>query len=173
MFWTTAMKQEISTAQANLKLVLWNAEAEVVKSSELYIQLQELGLPEEVVTRLHQILTYTKKVAGKAFSVGKIVLLKIIEFVKAHPFLVVGFGIGAVVGSAIASLVISIPFIGQLLAPVAAMLGITIATVGAVVGHRLDKQFQNVGEDIVEIAQHFFALLADVFGIVFHGIATA
>lgn len=173
MFRIAAMKQELSTAQANLKLALWNAEAELVKSSKLYIQLQELGLPEEVVTRLHQLLTYTKKVAGKVFSVGKIVLLKIIEFVKAHPFLVVGFGIGAVVGSAIASLVISIPFIGQLLAPVAAMLGITIATVGAVVGHRLDKQFQNVGEDIVEITQHFFALLADVFGIVFHGIATA
>lgn len=167
------MKQELSTAQANLKLAIWNAEAESVKSGNLYIELQTLGLPEEVVSRLHQILTYTKKVAGKVFSVGKIVLLKIIEFVKAHPFLVAGMGIGAVVGSAIASLIISIPFIGQLLAPLAAILGVTVAAVGAVVGHRLDKQFQNVGEDIVEIAQHFFALLADIFNTVFRSIATA
>jgi hypothetical protein len=107
MFWVIVMKQELSTAQANLKLAIWNVEAESVKSGDLYIELQTLGLPEEVVSRLHQILTYTKKVASKVFSVGKIVLLKIIEFVKAHPFRVIGFGIGAVVGSAIASLVIS------------------------------------------------------------------
>ena len=173
MFWVIVMKQELSTAQANLKLAIWNAEAESVKSGDLYIELQTLGLPEEVVSRLHQIFTYTKKVASKVFSVGKIVLVKIIEFVKAHPFLVIGFGIGAVVGSAIASLVISIPFIGQLLTPVAVMLGVSISVVGAVVGHRLDKQFQNVGEDVVEIAQAFFALLTDVFGTVFRSIATA
>ncbi len=69
MFWAIAMNQKLSIAQANLKLALWNSEAELVKSSELYIQLQELGLPEEVVSRLHEILTYTKKVAGRAFSV--------------------------------------------------------------------------------------------------------
>src|SRR5689334_4030404 len=126
MFWTIKMNQKLSIAQANLKLALWNAEAEPVKSSELYIQLQQLGLPEEVVSRLHEILNYTNKFVGRVFSIGNIVLIKIIEFVKAHPFLVVGAGIGAVVCSAIASLITSIPFLGQLLAPVAAMLGITI-----------------------------------------------
>lgn len=167
------MNQELSTAQANLKLALWNAEAELVKSSELYIQIQELGLPEEVVSRLHQILTYTKKVAGKIFRVGKIVLLKILEFVKAHPFLIISLGISAVVSGAITSLVTSIPLLGQLLAPAAAKLGIIINVTGAVIGHRLDKQFPNVGEDIIEIAQHFFALLVDVFSAVFCEIATA
>lgn len=173
MFWTIKMNQKLSIAQANLKLALWNAQAELVNGSEIYIQLQELGLLEEVVSRLHEILNYTKKVAGRVFSIGKIVLIKIIEFVKAHPFLVVGAGIGAVVGSAIASLITSIPFLGQLLAPVAAMLGITITAIGAVVGHRFDKQFQGVGQDLVEIAQHFFALLADVFDCVFRGVANA
>lgn len=173
MFWAITMNQELSIAQAHLKLALWNAEAELVKSSELYIQLQELGLPEEVVSRLHQILTHTKKAAGKIFSVGKIVLIKIIEFVKAHPFLVLSAGIGAVVGVAIAGLVTSIPFLGQLLAPVAAMLGITITAIGAIVGHRLDKQFQGVGQDLMEIAQHFFALLADILGSVFLSVANS
>ncbi|MEP0872703.1 hypothetical protein NDA01_23060 [Trichocoleus desertorum AS-A10] len=164
---------KVSSAQANLKLALWNAEAESVTSSEVYVKLQELGLPEEVVSRLHELITFTKKVAGKVFAVGKIVLFKILEFVKAHPFLVVGAGVGAVIGSAIAGLITSIPFLGQLLAPVAAVLGITITAIGAVVGHRLDKQFQNVGEDIVEIAQQFFALLADVFNTVFRNVVTA
>lgn len=165
--------RELSTAQVNLKLALWNAEAESIKSSDLYMQLQELGLPEEVVTRLHELVTFTKKVSGKAISIGKIVLLKILEFVKAHPFLVTSAGIGAVVGAAVAGLITAIPFIGQLLAPIAAVLGITIVGASAVMGHNLDKKFPTVGNDIVEIAQHFFALLADVFNTVFRGIVTA
>jgi len=165
--------QNLSTAQANLKLTLWNAEAESVKSSEVYAKLQQLGLPEEVVSRLHELITFTKKVAGKVFAVGKIVLLKILEFVKAHPFLVLGAEIGAVIGAAIAGLITSVPFLGQLLAPVAAALGITVTAISAVVGYRLDKQFQGVSEDIVEIVQQFFSLLADVFNTVFRSVVTA
>ncbi len=165
--------QDLFTAQANLKLALWNAEAESIKSSELYAQLQELRLPEEIVSRLHELITFTKKIAGKVFAVGKIVLLKILEFVKSHPFLVVAAGIGAVIGSAVAGLITSIPVLGQLLAPVATVLGITVTTIGAVVGHRLDKQFQGVGEDIFEIAQQFFSLLANVFNTIFRNIVTA
>lgn len=165
--------KKLSAGQANLKLALWNAEAESVKSFEVYVQLQELGLPEEVVSRLHELVTYTKKVAGKVFAVGKIVLFKILEFVKAHPFLVVGVGIGAVLGAAIAALITSIPFLGQLLAPLAAVLGKAITLTGAVIGHKLDKRFQGVGEDIVEIAQHFFALFVDVFNTVFRSVITA
>jgi ElaB/YqjD/DUF883 family membrane-anchored ribosome-binding protein len=165
--------QNLSVPQANLKLALWNAEAESVKSIEVYVQLQELGLPEEVISRLHELVTFTKKVAGKVFAVGKIVVLKILEFVKAHPFLVVGVGIGAAVGAAIAGLITSIPFLGQLLAPLAAALGIAITVTGGIVGHNLDKRFQGVGEDIVEIAQHFFTLLTDVFNTVFRSVVTA
>ncbi len=165
--------RSLSTAQANLKLALWNAEAASVKSAEVYVELQELGLPEEVVSRLHELITFTKKVAGKVFAVGKIVFLKILEFIKAHPFLVVGMGIGAVIGAAIAGLITSVPFLGQLLAPLAAALGITVTAIGAVVGHRLDKQFQGVGEDIAEIAQQFFSLLSDVFNTAFRSVATA
>jgi hypothetical protein len=167
------ISQDLSTAQANLKLAIWNAEANSVTSSELYVQIQELGLPEEVVSRLHELVSFTQRVAGKVFSIGKIVLLKILDFVKAHPFLIAGAGIGAVIGAAIAGLITSIPFLGQILAPVAAILGITIAAVGAVVGHRLDKQFQGVGEDIVEIAQQFFSLLANVMNMIFRDVVTA
>ncbi|WP_066426932.1 hypothetical protein [Anabaena sp. 4-3] len=166
------VNQEFSAGQANLKLALWNAAAESIKSSEIYAQLQQLRLPPEVISRLHEMLSFTKKIAGKVFAVGKIILIKILEFVKAHPFLVAGAGIGAVVGAAIASLITSIPFIGQLLAPIAALLGVTITGVGAVVGHRLDKQFQGVGEDIFEIAQQFFALLSSVFNTIVPNVAT-
>lgn len=166
-------EQTLSLAQANFKMALWQIDAESMSSSELYVYLNDLGLPHEVTIRLCELATYTEKAGSKVFAVGKVVLIKIIEFVKAHPFLVIGAGIGAAVGAAIASLITAIPFLGQLLAPVAMALGKTITVLGAVVGHRLDKQFQGVTEDIIEIAQAFFKLVADVFNTIFYNVITA
>ena len=165
--------QKLSVAQSNLKLALWNAEADSITTSQLYAEIQELGLPQEVVSRLHELITFTKRVTGRVYAIGKIVLLKIIEFVKAHPFLVAGAGIGAVIGAAIAGLITSIPFIGPLLAPLATVLGITITTVGMVIGHRLDRQFPGVGKDIAEIIQKFFSLFSDVFNTIFRDVIVA
>lgn len=160
-------------AQANIDLALWQVEANSITSSDLYIWLTDSGLSSEVAIKLHELISFTKKVGNKVFSIGKIVLIKIIEFVKAHPFLVAGAGIGAVVGSAIAALITSIPFLGQLLAPVAAALGITITLVGAVVGHRLDKKFAGVGQTVFEIAQEFYKLFAEIFNMAFRHVITA
>lgn len=163
----------VSPAQANLKMALWQVDADSMSSTELYAWLVDSGLPHEVNIRLHELITYTKKVGSKVIAVGKIVLIKILEFVKAHPFLVIGAGIGAVVGAAVASLITAVPIFGQLLAPVAMALGITITAIGAVSGHRLDKCFQGVGEDVFEIAQEFFNLISDIFNTVFRNVITA
>ena len=163
----------VSFAQANLKMSLWQVEAESIKSSDLYVWLNQSGLSSEVAIRLQELVSFTKKVGAKVLAVGKIVLIKIIEFVKAHPFLVTGAGIGAAVGAAVAGMITAIPFLGQLLAPVAMALGITIAVIGAVAGHNLDKRFQGFGDDIFEIAQEFFKLVADVFNTIFRNVITA
>lgn len=165
--------QIVSQAQANLKMALWQVEADSMTSSDLYVWLQDSGLPHEVTIRLHELLTYVKKVGSKVVAVGKIVLIKIIEFVKAHPFLVIGAGISAVVGAAVASLITAVPLLGLLLAPVAVAWKLTITLTGAVVGHRLDKLFQGVAEDISEIAMAFFKLVIDVFNTVFRNVVTA
>lgn len=163
----------VSPAQANLKMALWQVDADSMSSTELYAWLVDSGLPHEVNIRLHELITYTKKIGSKVIAIGKIILIKILDFVKAHPFLVIGAGIGAVVGAAVASLITAVPFFGQLLAPVAMVLGITITAIGAVVGHRLDKSFQGIGEDIFEIAQEFFKLITDIFNTVFRNVVTA
>ncbi|TVP62115.1 MAG: hypothetical protein EA343_12105 [Nodularia sp. (in: Bacteria)] len=174
--------QILSPAQANFKMSLWQAEADSKSSNELYIWLNECGLPHEVTMRLHDLASYTKRIDSKIFYVGKILLLKIIDFVKAHPSLVTGFGIGCAVGAAVSNLIISVPFFGQLLAPVAMALGITITAIGAVAGHRIDKRGQGkevqsgifgIAEDIIEITKIFFELVVDVFNVVFSNIITA
>lgn len=165
--------RSLSPAQANIDLTLWQVEADYISSSDLYIWLVNSGLPNNVACRLHELISFTKKVGKKFFDIGKILLIRIIDFVKEHPFLLAGLGISAVVGTAITTLITSIPFLGQVLAPVAAALGITITVIGTVAGHTLDKKFSGVGENLTEIVQDFFSLLSDVFNIVFRNVVTA
>lgn len=157
--------KKLSRAQANLKVALLDIDASQYKSHELFMELMDLGLPKEVASRLHDLLTKTAYAAGKTIHIGKIIIVKILEFVKAHPFLVTGLGVGAVVGSAIAALLTGIPFIGPLLAPIAAALGITITVAGAVIGHGLDKALPGFGQTVAEIAQEFFKLIVEIFNL--------
>ncbi|MGB5962326.1 MAG: hypothetical protein WBG73_16785 [Coleofasciculaceae cyanobacterium] len=162
----------VSPAQANLKMALWQVDADSMSSTELYAWLVDSGLPHEVTIRLHELMTYTKKVGSKVIAVGKIVLIKILEFIKTHPNLVMGVALGAAVGL----LVNSVPVIGSVLAPLATVLGITI---GAIAGHRLDKGKEvnegiiGVAQDIIEIAREFFKLFIDVFNAIFRNVITA
>lgn len=165
--------EKLSPAQANLKMTLWNAEAGAIKSSDFYEYLQDMGLPEEVVTRLHELVSHTIKIGKKIIAIGKVLLVKIVEFVKTHPFLVAGAGIGAVVSAVIYNWIISIPWLGHFLEPVARALGIGIVFAGAVVGHGLDKQFKGVAQNIVEVANEFFKLLADVLNALSHEVGFA
>ena len=164
--------QIVSTAQANLKMALWQVDADSMTSSDLYAWLVDSGLPHEVTIRLHELASYTKKSGNKVLAIGKILLIKIIEFIKAHPNLAMGVALGAAVGL----LVNSVPVLGSVLAPLATVLGITI---GAIAGHRLDKGKEinegiiGVAQDIIEIAREFFKLFIDVFNAIFRNIITA
>lgn len=173
----------LSPAQAHLEMSLWHVEAESIKTSDLYVWLSECGLPHEVTTRLHELATYTKKVGSKVFAVGKVILVKIIEFVKAHPKLVAGVGIGIAIGLAVNHLVSSIPYVGYLLAPLTTALATTLGiVVFGIAGHRSDKRDQGkeiqngifgVAEDVVEVVVAFFQLIVDVFNVVFLNAITA
>ena len=175
--------QIVSQAQANLKMALWQADAGLMSSSDLYVWLNDSGLPHEVTIRLHELANHTQKVGNKVVDIGKIILIKIIEFVKAHPNLVAGVGIGVTIGFAVNYLVSSIPFIGVLLAPLATVLATTFGiVVFGVAGHRLDKRAQGkeinnglmgFAEDIVEVLKAFFQLIIDVFNLVSQNVVTA
>ncbi|MFN9174132.1 MAG: hypothetical protein ACK58N_06345 [Synechocystis sp.] len=156
-----------SHAQSELKLALWQIQADNTTSPELYAWLVKSGLPHNVAILLHELISKTKRVGKKTINIGKIILIKIIDFVKAHPFLVSGIGIGATIGTAIITLITSIPLIGQLLSPIALALGITVTISGAIIGHNLDKRFSGITNDIIEISQHFFTLIVGVFKTIF------
>jgi ElaB/YqjD/DUF883 family membrane-anchored ribosome-binding protein len=163
--------QVLTPTKANFKLTLLDAEAESVLSSDLYLWLCENGLPSEVAIRLKDLIDVTAKVADRVINVGKIILIKIIEFVKAHPNLATGIAVGAAIGA----LVSMIPFLGVYLAPIATAIAVTI---GAIAGYRLDKiehgqtankadDLVTIGQDVIEIAKVFFKLLIDIFNTIF------
>lgn len=153
---------ELSPAQSRLKLTMWNAEVESFSSRDFYIWLQEMGLPEAVVTRLHDLAGKTMRFGQKLVSIGKVLLFKIINFVKENPCLVVGAGIGGVIGAAIYHLMTSVPGLGIYLEPIARLLGLGAASLGVSVGHSLDRELKSLGQKLQEAASNFFNLLLNV-----------
>jgi len=154
-----------------LELDILDAESEPISSSDLYAWLREAGLPSEVSMRLTKLVEATRVFAGKVIRIGKILLIKIIEFVKMHPNLATGIAVGA----AIAALVGLVPIMGSFLAPIAIAAGVGL---GAVAGYRLDRQETGdsrinhsqpllIAEDIIQIARDFFRLIATIFNAVF------
>lgn len=158
----------ISTAQANLKLAIIQAGADTVSSSDLYVSLQQLGLPSELTMRMHELGKQTKKIGDRVVSIGKIIIIKIIEFIKAHPNLFIGAALGAAIGL----LVNSVPFLGPILSPLVTLVAVTF---GSVVGHRMDKGqlgtevgVVELTENAIEIARDFFQFLVDIFSTVYN-----
>ena len=158
------MSTTITLPQARLELALWQADADMTRNSDLYIRLTEMGLPSEIAIRLKGLLEFVKPVGDKMISIGKIIALKLIEFIEQHPNLATGMALGA----AVSSLIASIPFLGPILAPIALALGITV---GAIAGHRMDKAqggtmnddlgLIHIAQDVIEIARAFFQLFID------------
>jgi hypothetical protein len=155
-------------ASAKLELALLNAQAASLDNQETYVFLQEAGFSPDAAIRLRELLDVTRKIGEQVISIGKIVVMKLIEFSKANPNLAAGVALGATV-SVLAS---SLPIFGQILAPLTALLGITV---GAVLGYQKDQEEKGrrVSEapaqylrDAIATAQLFFRLFIDIIGIV-------
>lgn len=157
--------------KANLELAILSSEAEAMSSSDFYAWLKGRGMPDEVAIRLKAIAEITAIVGNRVINVGKMILIKIMEFVMAHPNMAVGIAIGAAFGA----LVSLIPWIGPVLAPIAALIGVAVFGLG---GHRSDKAKDGVpqnsgliaiGQDLIEIAKAFLKLFFDIFNLALNG----
>jgi len=159
------MVEVLPVGTAQLKLGLLNAQAAQMNKLDLITRFTNKNLPQEIVTRLEWLWEETKVVAGEVIQIGKIILMKIWEWVERNPNMVIGMAIGGAIG-ALTSLV---PFIGPFLAPIATALGIVI---GGLAGHRVDKKSEGqvlgdgkmaIAEDVITMAKEFFKLLAAIF----------
>jgi hypothetical protein len=154
----------ISTAEARCGLEFMNAQAEKIDPIAIAVKLTNKGLPQEIITRLTELCDHVKIIAGRVIHIGKIIVMKVWEFIQANPNLAIGIAVGAALG-ALSQLV---PFIGSLIAPIITALSTVF---GAVVGHRMDKQEKGINlesgvigitADAISLAREFFKLFSSI-----------
>lgn len=173
----------LSPSQARLKLTILNKQAEAKNSYEFYSEMKGLGLPDEVIEILERILRVTSKVAGKIISIGKIVIVKLLEYVAQHPLQVAGLAVGlwstyalGVALHGIFALVPALakwPIIGGLLSKLALLIAglcktifvplmAVLPVVGAVAGEIVDKKYPEISESLHKVATDFFELFSQI-----------
>lgn len=150
--------QVLSKEQGVFELTLLNAELSRDQFDDFVVMGISRGIPVEIMTRLQGLWNLTKEIAGEVVAIGKIVVQKIFEFLKANPNLSIGIALGAAVGA----LISGIPFIGPLLAPLSAGLSMLY---GAAVGSTLDQGVQSNDPFVAAtlLARKFFELIQSIF----------
>jgi len=150
--------KSLSPEQGMFELTLMNGETKEYDFDSIVVEAINRGLPPEVITRLKELWEKTKVVAGEIISVGKIIVQKIMEFLKSNPKLTIGLAIGA----AVSVLIAGIPLIGPLLEPVAA---VVFPLYGAGVGASVAKgdYSGSVYKAAIELANKFFEFIRSVF----------
>ncbi|MCG6898162.1 MAG: hypothetical protein LJE60_13810 [Thiocapsa sp.] len=137
------------------------AEAARLDRVETMAYFSITGVPLEVITRLDSLWDKTIEVAETTLDIGKIVLLKLIQFIKANPHA----GIGLLIGLALGMLINAVPYVGPIIAPVAA---VALTVVSTLSGHRLDTALRGdytgdgLIEDLITITKQFWTLIWDI-----------
>ena len=168
----------VLTAPQKMALMTMESQAKQMTSLDIFNEFTNMGLAAEAITALKEIsLKTAKDISGKVIEVGKIIINKIIEFIKENK----GMAIGMVLGAAVGALAGFIPFIGPFIAPLTAGAG---AIVGSVIGNSMndiqstDDFAEKVGayadspvtatlKSILDMAKKFFHLLKEIFLAIF------
>jgi len=142
--------------RSQFELLLLDAEARRTSAHTFYDRLLELGTPPEIVYRLASLWRFTRRVGQRLIAVGKIILLKIVEFLAQHP----GLCIGAAIGVVLTVLAAHIPFIGPIISPIAGMILIPF---GVGVGHAIDtgRIEDSLLTNVIRAVKEFFAAVVD------------
>jgi hypothetical protein len=141
----------LESNQALLELTVLNADTLGVSFDEVVLEWLRRDIPPEILTRMKDLWETTKLVGNEVVEVGKIIVLKIVEFLKANPKLAASLALG----TAVYVLTNAIPVLGPILAPLLAAITaiyalVTLATF----------------DDVVKMASDFFAMLIRMFNAV-------
>jgi hypothetical protein len=126
-------------------LLLEEIKAEEYDKNSISDFLMLKNVDQNIKNYMLKLYDITENIGGDMVKIGKIIVVKIIEFVKANPNMLIGMAIGAAAGALASSVVSWVPFIGQLLQGLAIAAG---AFIGAISGKRIDdlekgKQLDN------------------------------
>jgi hypothetical protein len=126
------------------------------------------NLPQQVIHHITKLWDFTYKIGESVVSIGKIILLKIIDFIKENPNMAFGVALGAIAGAMVSSFISWIPFIGQALSAITIGAGMLI---GAIAGDRMDRaengeyideSLMSVFGDTISVAKKFIKLFIEI-----------
>jgi len=158
---------KLTESEAKLKLSLLNSNAMALDKIDAITQFTNMGLPQEIITRINDLWEKTKTIGGQVIHIGKVILSEIMRFIRANPHLAIGIAIGAAVGA----LTSMIPFIGPLIAPLATAI---FMLVGGIAGYQIDQGKDpkdgviGVTQELIMIAKKFFDLFGNIFNALQH-----
>ena len=154
------------TIPQKMALMTMESQAKQTTALDIFNELTSKGLSQEAVTALKELsLKTAKDIAGKTIEIGKIILVKILDFIKENPGLAIGAAIGAIS--------FFVPFIGAFIGPLGVALG---AAIGGAIGNRMQNTKEgklNSGgltgeiENAMDIAKKFFNLMKEIFLAIF------
>jgi len=149
---------DITEQQGLLDLSILNAESQQQDFNEIVVELSNKKIPIEIITRLKPIWEKTKEIAGEIVNIGKIIVLKIINFIKENPNMSAGIALGAAIGAIIGM----VPFFGPLLQPIVTALSTFL---GIMVGGAMDRGEKTdlTLENAIKSAKVFLSLFVDIF----------
>jgi hypothetical protein len=145
-----AIFAEVNGDQALSDLKLLNEKTIKLDFHEYILDGIERNVPTEILTRMEELWDITKAIGGEIIAIGKIIVMKIFDFLKANPKLAAGLAVGAI----IYFLSNAIPLIGPILAPI-------LATITAI--YTLYKITS--ANEMQEMIKDFFKLLASIFNL--------
>jgi hypothetical protein len=143
-----ATETMIDHNRAMLELTLLNAESSDSTFDKFILSGLARNIPPEILTRMKDLWDKTEQVGEEVIAIGKIIVLKIIDFLKQHPKLAASLAIGA----AVYVLSNGVPLIGPFLAPLLA----TLTTVGV-------YATSTTLDETIQMAKDFFSMLVGIF----------
>ena len=138
----------IPQSRAMLDLSFLNAEIEADSFDDFVAYGIERGIPKELLTRLSDLWGATKQVGSELIQIGKIIVIKVFDFLKANPKL----GSSLAIGGVVYLMTNTIPGIGPFFAPITGTLAGLLA---------YTKQADI--DQTIQLAKDFFQLLIDIF----------
>ena len=162
------MAATMTTGIAVKDLLIEEIRALKQTKNDVFEYFMKNNVSKTTIEYITKLWDYKKDIAGSMVSIGKIIVMKIIDFIKANPNIAFGTAMGAIAGVMIGSFVGFLPFIGQILTTLSISGAILI---GAMAGDRIDRA--NQGEyidesmlaifgDTILIAKKFIMLFLDI-----------
>lgn len=160
----------MTTAQGKMELLILQAKAEQVNEADFISELVNKGLSGEIIAKLQILFSQVQYIGKQIINVGKIILMKLWEFIEENPLLSITIALGFALVALLSLMVGWIPGIGPM---IVGILGLIIIPRGIYIGASLDKIWikikngEQLGdsfiEETLEISKKFMTLLVEIF----------